>query len=169
MVSGAISASDWDLIVANLEVADAAVAVAEANLVAEIDFSYTEVRAPTRVGWDSTSWTSNMVGPGDHENLAELVMDPMRVVFEPAAWTADFLEPGREGVEVPVVEFTSTDTTPKGRRSVTLQGVNNTADTGTSTFGPRAVPEPRRHRAPRDLRLGERDRGQPQVLRGGPR
>ena len=148
VVSGAISASDWDLIVANLEVADAAVAVAEANLVqAEIDFSYTEVRAPYpgRMGQRFVD-VGNLVGPGDHENLAELVvMDPMRVVFEPAATeTADFLEAWQGGRrEVPVtVEFTSTDTTPKGRRSVTLQGtldlVNNTADTGTSTFLARA-------------------------------
>ena len=70
-------------------------------------------------------WTifvdENKEGSGDNENLAELVvMDPMRVVFEPAATeTADFLEAWQGGrQEVPVtVEFTSTDTTPKGRRS----------------------------------------------------
>ena len=42
----------------------------------------------------------------------------------------------------PLAGFNSTDTTPKGRRSVSLQGtldlVDNTADTGTSTFLARA-------------------------------
>ena len=142
--SGAISASEWDEIVANLEVADGGVAVAEANLIqAEINFSYTEVRAPYdgRMGQRFVD-VGNLVGPGTTEQLAELVvLDPMRVVFEPAATeTSDFLAAWQGGrAKVPVsLSFASHGRSTSEVFEGTLDLFDNTADTATSTVLARA-------------------------------
>ncbi|MAJ47561.1 MAG: hypothetical protein CMJ57_09585 [Planctomycetaceae bacterium] len=142
--SGAISASEWDQIVANLEVADGGVAMAEANLIqAEINFSYTEVRAPYdgRMGQRFVD-VGNLVGPGTNEQLAELVvLDPMRVVFEPAATEAsDFLAAWQGGrAKVPVsLSFASHGRSTPEVFEGTLDLFDNTADTTTSTVLARA-------------------------------
>ena len=144
VTTGAISASEWDQIVANLEVADGGVAIAEANLIqAEIDFSYTEVRAPYdgRMGQRFVD-VGNLVGPGTNEQLAELVvLDPMRVVFEPAATeTSDFLaasKGGRADVAVSLSFAIHGSTTPEVFNG-SLDLFDNTADTSTSTVLARA-------------------------------
>ena len=142
--SGAISASEWDQIVANVEVADGGVAVAEATLIqAEIDFSYTEVRAPYdgRMGQRFVD-VGNLVGPGTNEQLAELVvLDPMRVVFEPAATEASAFLAAWQGGQgtVPVsLSFASHGRSTAEVFEGTLDLFDNTADTATSTVLARA-------------------------------
>ncbi|MCH2161295.1 MAG: efflux RND transporter periplasmic adaptor subunit, partial [Phycisphaerales bacterium] len=73
--SGAISKQDWDGYVRNLESAVAQYESTQANLImARINFSYTEVRAPFdgRIGRRLVD-VGNLVGPGQNENLALLV------------------------------------------------------------------------------------------------
>ncbi len=140
--TGAISVQDLDQYAANLATARGRVEAAEAALIqAEIDLSYTEVRAPFagRIGERLVDVGNLVGGVGNPTQLATVVQsDPMRVVFEP---------PGSD-VAAFLKAWPATDVSV----SITLAGqnggkpivgeldlVDNVASSGTSTFLARAT------------------------------
>lgn len=139
--SGAISAQELDTYATDLQSAEGLLLSARAQLVeSEINFSYTEVRAPFpgRIGERFVD-VGNLVGAdGGVRDLATIVqLDPMRVVFEPAgSQIADFL------AVWPKKKISVSITLPESAGSRTYQGtldlVNNTAGSSTSTFLARA-------------------------------
>ena len=139
--SGAISAQELDQYAADLQSAEGQLLAARAGLVqAEIDLSYTEVRAPFagRIGERFVD-VGNLVGAdGGTRDLASIVqLDPMRVVFEPAgSQVADFL------AVWPKNEVAVSITLPESKGTRTYHGtldlVNNVAGSSTSTFLARA-------------------------------
>ncbi len=87
--SGAISKEEFDQYEANLAVAKAQVQSAEAQVVqAELDLSYTEIRAPIkgRIGATSVD-PGTLLQPGtENATLCTLIMvDPIRINFAPSA------------------------------------------------------------------------------------
>ena len=139
--SGAISAQELDKYATDLQSAEGRLLVARGDLEqAEINLSYTEVRAPFagRIG-ERLVDVGNLVGAdGGTRDLATIVqLDPMRVVFEPAgSQVADFLAvwPKNE------VKVSITLPESSGTRTYhgTLDLVNNSAGASTSTFVARA-------------------------------
>ncbi|MDG2021945.1 MAG: efflux RND transporter periplasmic adaptor subunit [Phycisphaerales bacterium] len=139
--SGAISASEWDEIIAATAEAEGLLEAAAGELeVARINLSYTVITAPFagRIGRRFVD-VGNLVGPGSNENLAELVtVDPMRIVFDPPARdAAAFLAAWTQG-SVPVT--VTADRGAAGPESLKgeIDLVNNTVDASTSTFLTRA-------------------------------
>ena len=138
--SGAISEQEWDGYVRNLESAVAQVEEAQAALIqSEINFEYTEVRAPFagRIGERYVD-VGNLVGPGMNEDLALIVdLNPMRIVFEPAGTELiDYLKAWPK-TTVPVTVTFQTDSGPEVMKGK-LDLVDNKLNPGTSTFLARA-------------------------------
>ena len=139
-LTGAISQQSWDQYVANLEGALAQLEAAQASLIqAQLNLGYTEIVAPFagRIGQRYVD-VGNLVGPGLNQSLALVVqLDPMRVVFEPAGTElGDYLK-AWPSTKVPVaVTFSTTN----GTKTIdgTLDLVDNTLNSGTSTFTARA-------------------------------
>ncbi len=139
--SGAISAQELDQYATDLQSAEGKLLAARADLLqAEINLSYTEVRAPFagRIGERFVD-VGNLVGAdGGTRDLASIVqLDPMRVVFEPAgSQVADFL------AVWPKNEISVSITLPESSGTRTYEGkldlVNNVAGSSTSTFVARA-------------------------------
>jgi RND family efflux transporter MFP subunit len=138
--TGAISKQAWDKDVANLESGLAQLELAQASLIqAQINLGYTEVRAPFagRIGRRYVD-VGNLVGPGTSQDLALIVkLDPMRVVFEPAGTELIAYLNAWPKTQAPVsISFQSTG----GPETFagTLDLVDNTLNSGTSTFLARA-------------------------------
>ncbi len=139
-LTGAISQQSWDQYVANLEGALAQLEATQASLIqAQLNLGYTEIVAPFagRIGQRYVD-VGNLVGPGLNQSLALVVqLDPMRVVFEPAGTElGDYLK-AWPSTKVPVaVTFSTTN----GTKTIegTLDLVDNTLNSGTSTFTARA-------------------------------
>lgn len=102
VLSGAVSAEDFDQYEANLAVAKASVLAAEAQVIqAELNLSYTEIRAPIqgRVGATSVDPGTLLIPGTSNATLTTLIMtDPIRINFAPSAnefpeylakWTKD--------------------------------------------------------------------------------
>ncbi|MCP3858921.1 MAG: efflux RND transporter periplasmic adaptor subunit [Phycisphaeraceae bacterium] len=162
-VSGAISASAWDEIVAATAEAEGQLATAAGDLeVARINLSYTTITAPFagRIGRRFVD-VGNLVGPGSNEDLAELVtVHPMRIVFDPPARdAAAFLAAWTRGVVPVTVTVDRGDADPASLNGE-IDLVNNVVDDSTSTFLTRAeFPNPTGELlpgtyAPVDVRLG---------------
>lgn len=139
--TGAISVQDLDQYAANLASARGRVESAEAGLIeAEINLSYTEVRAPFagRIGERLVDVGNVVGGVGNPSQLATVVQyDPMRVVFEPpGSDVAAFLAAWPESeVAVQVTLAGQNQGKPIAGR---LDLVDNVANDGTSTFIARA-------------------------------
>ena len=145
--TGAISASDWDGVVAAKAEADGLLEAAMGELeAAEIDLTYTTVEAPFsgRIG-ERLVDVGNLVGPESNENLAELVsVDPIRIVFDPPARDAASFRKAWTGGSVPVTATIERDRGPADSIEGTLDLVDNVVDPSTSTFLARAeIPNPR--------------------------
>ncbi|HAC10018.1 MAG TPA: hypothetical protein DCG14_10230, partial [Phycisphaerales bacterium] len=162
-VSGAISASAWDEIVAATAEAEGQLATAAGDLeVARINLSYTTITAPFagRIGRRFVD-VGNLVGPGSNEDLAELVtVHPMRIVFDPPARdAAAFLAAWTRGAVPVTVTVDRGDADPASLNGE-IDLVNNVVDDSTSTFLTRAeFPNPTGELlpgtyAPVDVRLG---------------
>lgn len=139
-LTGAISQQSWDQYVANLEGALAQLEAAQASLIqAQLNVSYTEIAAPFagRIGQRYVD-VGNLVGPGQNQKLAVVVqLDPMRVIFEPAGTElGDYLKAWPSTKVAVAVTFGSTSG-PKTFDG-TLDLVDNTLNSGTSTFIARA-------------------------------
>lgn len=140
-ISGAISASAWDEIVAATAEAEGQLDAATGDLeVARINLSYTMITAPFagRIGRRFVD-VGNLVGPGSNERLAELVtVDPMRIVFDPPARdAAAFMAASARGV-VPVTVTVDRGGADPASRNGEIDLVNNVVDDSTSTFLTRA-------------------------------
>ena len=139
-LTGAISKQMWDQYVANLEGALAQLEAAHAALIqAQINLSYTEVMAPFagRIGRRYVD-VGNLVGPGQNEDLALIVqLDPMRVVFEPAGRELGDYLAAWPATTVPV-ELTFSTTHGNKTVAATIDLVDNTLNSSTSTFMARA-------------------------------
>ena len=138
--SGAISEQEWDGYIRNLESAVAQMEEAQAALIqSEINFEYTEVRAPFagRIGERYVD-VGNLVGPGMNEDLALVVdLNPMRVLFEPAGTELiDYLKAWPK-TTVPVTVTFQTDSGPEVMKGK-LDLVDNKLNPRTSTFRARA-------------------------------
>ena len=143
--SGAISGSEWDQIVAAVAEAEGLLEAAAGALdVAQINLSYTTVKAPFsgRIGQRFVD-VGNLVGPESNKNLAELVtVDPMRIIFDPPATeSAAFLAAWQKGsipITLTVAHATGSSSTHDGTLEGEVDLVNNTVDPSTSTFVVRA-------------------------------
>ena len=139
--SGAISASEWDRIVAASAEAQGLLEAAGGDLeVAKINLSYTAVTAPFsgRIGERFVD-VGNLVGPGSTERLAELVtVDPMRITFDPPATeSAAFRDAWQRG-SVPITVTIDRAGSSPSVLDGAVDLVDNTVDPATSTFLVRA-------------------------------
>ncbi|HCA39458.1 MAG: efflux RND transporter periplasmic adaptor subunit [Phycisphaerales bacterium] len=135
VASGAVAKEEYDQYEANLAVAKAKVQSAEAQVVqAELDLSYTEVRAPIagRIGATSID-PGTLVVPGtEAATLCTLISaNPIRINFAPSAnefpeylakWTAN--QPLRAKITIPREKSWT--------REGTITFVDNTANPNTS-------------------------------------